>query len=258
MDLLALPAGWRRIDLAEVDSTNAYLRRLIAHGDDLHEGMIVTAAHQTAGRGRQGRAWVSPVGNLHASILILPSRLAAAPEVGFVAAVAVADLIGDIAPGAALHCKWPNDVLVGGGKICGILPELATAPDGPGWIILGIGLNLHPVDVAAAYPVTSLSEQGFAVPLDEALARLAAKLAFRLGSWRRDGFGAIRNAWSALGPKCGATLAVRLPDASIVSGAFAGLDDEGGLLIETASGRRRILAGDVFVDGTPSSVAGAA
>jgi BirA family biotin operon repressor/biotin-[acetyl-CoA-carboxylase] ligase len=238
----ALPSGWRRIAHATLDSTNAALKRLVAAGEDLREGIVVTAETQTAGRGRQGRAWISPPGNLYASFLIAaPDRPGAAPEIGFVAALAVTDAFA--APGLRLTCKWPNDVLAHGAKVCGILPELDGA-----WIVLGIGVNLRPTAAAAEYPATSLAERGLAVAPDDALVAIAAALAVRLRQWRSEGFAAIALAWSAAGPVEGESLSVRIPGApgGTVAGAFAGLDATGALLLDTAAGRRRILAGEVL------------
>ena len=240
--MITLPPGWQHVALASVDSTNAELKRRIAAGVGLHDGLLVAAEAQTAGRGRQGRVWASPTGNLYVSFLIkAPERLASAPEIGFVAAVSVVDAFA--APGVRLRCKWPNDVLAHGAKLCGILPELAD-----GWIVLGIGVNLRPVGVATDYPVTSLAEQGLMYTPDGALAALAEALARRVAQWRTEGFPAIAAAWSAVGPAPGDLLSVRLPGATagVVAGQFRGLDGEGALMLGTASGPRRILAGDVL------------
>jgi BirA family biotin operon repressor/biotin-[acetyl-CoA-carboxylase] ligase len=242
--MTVLPPGWRRIAYNSLDSTNTALKRLIADGArDLHEGVVVTATAQTAGRGRQGRQWASPVGNLYCSILIEPpENLASAPQVGFVAAVALVDAFAR--PGVRLRCKWPNDVLGHGAKLSGILPELAGA-----WIVLGIGINLQHVDVASEYPVTSLAEQGVQIAPDDALAELCHTLQKRLTQWRKEGFGAIASAWTAVGPTRGEPATVRVPGdpPRLITGAFEGLDREGALLIATETGPRRILAGDVLM-----------
>jgi BirA family biotin operon repressor/biotin-[acetyl-CoA-carboxylase] ligase len=251
--MAALPPGWRRIAYASLDSTNTALKRLIADGDrDLHEGVIITAEAQTAGRGRQGRDWVSPAGNLYASFLIeAPEPMSASPQVGFVAAVALVDAFAT--PGVRLRCKWPNDVLAHGAKLSGILPELAGT-----WIVLGIGVNLQPVSVVSDYPVTSLAEQGLRFSPDRALAAVSGALASRLAQWRSEGFGTIAAAWSAVGPARGEPVTVRLPGpgSKVVSGRFTGLDGEGALMLDTDTGPRRILAGDVLF-ASPISQAGA-
>ncbi len=241
--MAVLPQGWRRIAYASLDSTNTALKRQIADGSrDLHEGLVLTAETQTAGRGRQGRAWSSPTGNLYASFLIsAPDDLAKAPQIGFVASVAVVDAFAT--PGVRLRCKWPNDVLAHGAKLCGMLPEMAGA-----WIVLGIGLNLRPVNGPSDYPITSLAEQGLAFTPDQALTAVSGALAKRVAQWRRDGFGAISSAWSAVGPARSEPLAIRMPGPAEgpLTGRFAGLDAEGALLLDTDAGQRRILAGDVL------------
>ena len=241
--MAVLPPGWRRIAYASLDSTNTALKRLVADGNrDLHEGLILTAETQTAGRGRQGREWLSPTGNLYASFLIAaPDELAKSPQVGFIASVAVVDAFAT--PGVRLRCKWPNDVLAHGAKLCGILPELAGT-----WIVLGIGLNLRPINAVGDYPITSLAEQGLTFTPDQAVAAISGALNTRLAQWRRDGFGAIAAAWSAVGPARAEPLTVRMPQpgATPLTGRYAGLDGAGALLLDTADGQKRILAGDVL------------
>ena len=248
--MTTLPDTWRRIAHTSIDSTNAALKRMIGVGEDLHEGIVVTAAQQSAGRGRQGRSWASPAGNLYASFLLkAPADIASAPEVGFVAAVSVVDAFA--APGVRLRCKWPNDILAHGAKVCGILPELVD-----GWIVLGIGVNLRPIGIVGDYPITSLAEQGIVHTPDAALSAVSTTLARRIAQWRAEGFAPIAAAWSAVGPSADESLSVRLPGATVVAGKFAGLDAGGALLLDTIQGVRRILAGDVLF-GPPLGHAGA-
>ncbi len=234
-----------------LDSTNAALKRIAEQGGEVDEGLLVSAKTQTGGRGRSGRAWQSPPGNVYASFLIrAPEAIKHAPEAGFVAALAVRDAILELprhntAP-PAVAFKWPNDVLIAGRKVCGILPELATDPDRRTWIVLGIGINLIPVDVPEAlYPVGSLADSHVDTTPAHVLTVLSRMVLSWIETWRTDGFGAIREAWRAYGPPSGAPLSVRLPEGP-VSGAFAGLDDDGALLLETAEGRRRLMVGDVM------------
>ena len=238
--MTAVSETWRHIAHTSLDSTNAALKRMIAAGDALQEGLVVTAEQQTAGRGRQGRSWASPTGNLYASFLIkAPADVTTAPEIGFVAAVSVIDAFA--APGVRLRCKWPNDILAHGAKVCGILPELID-----GWIVLGIGVNLRPIGIVGDYPITSLAEQGIVHTPDAALAAVGTTLSRRLTQWRAEGFAPIAAAWSAVGPSADESLSVRLPGATVVAGKFAGLDAGGALLLDTIQGMRRILAGDVL------------
>lgn len=252
-----LPNGWRLATFHELDSTNAELKRIVAAGNDHCEGLIVRSDLQTAGRGRHGRVWTSPPGNLYASFLIAAPETAIAPQIGFVAVVAVIDALAQVA-NLPLRCKWPNDVLVRGRKVCGILPELVADAGGRQWLVLGIGINLQPVKVAdAAYPVTSLAEHGVAASADTVVRILAQDLAHRLSQWRDLGFEPISHAWTMAGPEPDEPMTVRLPGtADFLRGRFRGLDDEGALLIEADGESHRVLAGEVLFEPLPELRAG--
>jgi BirA family transcriptional regulator, biotin operon repressor / biotin---[acetyl-CoA-carboxylase] ligase len=251
---IRLPDGWRIMPFDVLDSTNSALRRMLEAGTEAGEGLIVTAKAQTAGRGRGGRAWASPVGNLFASFLIQSREgLARAPEIGFVAAVAVLAAIQVLLPDrtsdASLKCKWPNDVLFDGAKISGILLETAHAPDHAGvYVVLGIGLNLVPVELPhATYKVTSLAEHGGRVGLAQALEALAKQLFIHLEIWRRDGFSPIRKIWLDHAAGLKDMITVQLPS-EMLTGRFVDVDPDGALVVEQKPGqRRRVLAGDVIL-----------
>jgi len=254
-----VPAGYRLLVHDTLDGTNAEAKRLAASG--AAAGTVVVARTQAAGRGRHGRAWVSPPGNLYMSLLLRPDGdAAAAAQISFLAALAVHDVVAALAPAAAPLLKWPNDVLVDGAKISGILLE--SAADGRGgvtWAVIGIGLNLvhHPHDQAR--PATSLAALGrTGVEPAAALELLVARLDHWLGCWRRDGFAALRAAWLERSIPRGAPIAVRLGKTRI-EGRFADLDPDGALIVELSDGRRqRIDAGDVFLpslNGEPGNAA---
>lgn len=249
-----LPPGWRVMQFDSLDSTNAALMRIVEQEGDVHEGLMIWAGMQTAGRGRRGRVWQSPKGNVYVSILIeAPQPPARAPEVGFVAAVAVRDTVLQLprhnAAEPQVSCKWPNDVLIEGEKVAGILPELVADDQKRGWIVLGIGINLNAVQLdPAAYPPTALSMHGIDTTPAHVLTVLARALFKWLADWRAQGFEAIRAAWTDCGPRLGQYVAVGLAEGA-VSGEFAGLDEDGALLLETRKGRRRIVAGDVLFGG---------
>jgi BirA family biotin operon repressor/biotin-[acetyl-CoA-carboxylase] ligase len=254
-----LPPGWRVMHFESLDGTNAALKRIVEQEGDVHEGLMLWADTQTEGRGRSGRAWVSPKGNVYTSILVAaPENLARAPDVGFVAAVAVQETILDLprhnAPPPKTTCKWPNDVLIEGEKVCGILPEMVSDDSKRNWIVLGIGINLNGLTLdPGAYPPTALSLHHIDTTPAHVLTVLTRSLHKWLERWRADGFDAIRTAWMACGPEVGATVAVGLPEGA-VSGTFLGLDDDGAMLLETRKGQRRILAGDVlFGNGTDAA-----
>ena len=246
LDPTAEAAGVELIALDEVDSTNAQALR---YGETGVRGPLwVTARTQTAGRGRRGRAWVSGLGNLYASLLLAdPAPLPRVAQCSFVAALAVRDAVCDAAPDltARLSLKWPNDVLCDGRKLAGILVEGEGRE--PLMVAIGIGINCrhHPSD--AAYPATNLGAQGAAVTAAAMFSALSRRMTQRLALWNGgDRFADIRTAWLAHGPAPGAGLRVRLADGD-VTGAFDTIDEEGNLVLTQADGiRRKITAGDVF------------
>jgi BirA family biotin operon repressor/biotin-[acetyl-CoA-carboxylase] ligase len=226
----------RRYD--SLGSTNDEARRLAETGA-LH-GTVVTADRQTAGRGRQGRHWASPIGNLYLSVLLrLAQPPARFPELGFLAAVAAAEATDRFAPGRAT-LKWPNDVLVDGAKLSGILLE-RTDPA----LIIGIGLNVLHVPPGTPGPATSLTQLGAAnVSVPSVRAALLDALARRLAQWTDSGFEPIRIAWLARAHPPGTRLVVTTATGSI-RGEFAGLAANGALLLDTDCGQRELIAGDV-------------
>ena len=259
MSDVTLPPGWRLVSLDAVDSTNAELRRLSeAGGGGLPspgyglEGLTVSAATQTAGRGRRGRAWGSPRGNLSVSILVdVGGPRGNAGELSFVAGVALHDALTALAPGLGLALKWPNDLLLDGQKLAGILLETvfpAGAPQGHGAVIIGTGVNLADVpDLGALYPVTALSRHGVSILPETLLTVYAEALASWLDRWRRQGFTAVRAAWLAAAHGVGGPVVARLAGGEEIPGTFEALNEDGALWLRTVDGTLRpILAGDVF------------
>lgn len=241
--------AWRLEVFDSLDSTNEEVRRRAETGAE--EGLAVLAKQQTAGRGRRGRVWESPPGNLFLSLLLRPkSSPAEAATLSFLTAVALLEALDLAAVPAQLSCKWPNDVLVNGAKVAGILLESRTAPDGAlGWVTVGIGVNLawHPAETP--YPVTSLAAHGIHVTPQDFAAWLLARYGYWYGRWQAEGFAPIRAAWLARAQGLGQPVIVRLPDAEL-RGRFVALDDSGALLLELPDGRRQtVTAGDVFPAG---------
>lgn len=234
-----LPDGWMLVALDSVGSTNDEAGRLANEG--AAEGTVVWARQQVGGRGRRGRTWASPEGNLYSSTIIRPACSAPrAAELGFVAALAV----GDIVPsGRTVRLKWPNDVLVDGGKVAGILLESAIDQRGSvEHVVAGIGVN-----VASAPQLPEMRYPGAALggTVENALENLARALAARLAQWRHDGFRAVRAAWLAQAGPLGAEVDVRLGE-GLVRGSFAGVDQDGALLLNTATGPRKIVSGELL------------
>jgi BirA family biotin operon repressor/biotin-[acetyl-CoA-carboxylase] ligase len=228
-------------------STNDEAKRLAEAG--AAEWTVVWAREQTAGRGRGGSSFLSPPGNLYCSAILRPaSSAASAAQLGFAAALAVGPAIAArLPPGRQLRYKWPNDVLVDGAKVSGILLESSAAQDGTlAWLVAGIGVNVanHPAETA--WPATSLAALGAgAVDIEDLLRGIVAAFQAETTLWLREGFVPIRAAWLAHAYGLGGAVRVRLPRESF-SGRFLDLDADGVLLVETAAGPRRISAGEIF------------
>jgi BirA family transcriptional regulator, biotin operon repressor / biotin---[acetyl-CoA-carboxylase] ligase len=242
----SLPSFYRLVSHERIASTSDEAKALAGAGAPA--GTIVWARAQSAGRGRQGREWVSPPGNLYASLILRPAvPVATAPQLGFLAALAAADACRAQAPEAAIALKWPNDVLLDGRKLAGILLESQSRSDGAlDWLVLGIGINLATYPVDTDYPATALAATGADVNAETMLVALAASFLVWYERWRDGaGFATIRAEWLARAQGLGRPIQVRLPTETR-EGVFAGLDADGALLLDTGSGRQRIAAGEVF------------
>ena len=241
-----------------IDSTNTYAMQLAREG--AAEGTVVVADAQSGGKGRLGRTWVSPAGvNLYCSTILRPSVPAAlAPQMNLVAAVAVAEAIVEVC-GITPTIKWPNDVLLKGKKVCGILSEMQTGQaraDTLKAIIVGIGVNLN--TRRDAFP-EELREKASSLLLitGEPVERgvFAASLLTHLEQsyllWVQEGFTVLRSAWERYASDLiGKQIAVAAPEGAM-SGTVLGLDTDGALLIreQSTNAPRRIVAGDVTVIG---------
>jgi BirA family biotin operon repressor/biotin-[acetyl-CoA-carboxylase] ligase len=231
----------------KIDSTNDEARRLAAAG--FGHGTLVSAVEQSAGRGRRGRAWHSPPGNLHCSILLDRGPVAAAaPQLTFVAAIALRDALADLALSVDFRVKWPNDVLCAGAKIAGMLLEQVDE-----LIILGVGVNVVAHPDSALYPTTSLAKAGSGADCHDVLAGFCERLGGWYEVWRQEGFAPIRRAWLEVAIGLGQSVTARLADETVLKGRFAGLAPDGALEMADENNHiRRILAGDVFFNDTGS------
>ena len=235
------PSGYGLKQFDEIDSTNEEARRLAQAGEC--GPLWLTAVRQTAGRGRRGRSWDTPSGNLAATLLINPDRPEKEwPQLSFVAAIATSDMAASFAPSARISLKWPNDVLADGRKLAGILLENAH-----GALAIGIGVNLKHYPSDTEFPATSLAALEAGVPLvEEALARLAGGFARWYDIWSAQGFAAIRDAWLARAQGLGTRIRARLVTEER-SGMFEGIDESGALLLNEGLGRVSVLpAADIF------------
>ena len=238
--------------LASVASTNEEAMQRAKSG---RTGPLwIAADEQTGGRGRSGRGWVSEPGNLYNSLLLTidrpPMVLA---QLALVAGVAVHDTISQLAPALAPKLKWPNDVLVDGAKICGILIESQLAASGRGHnVVVGIGLNLAHHPELADRLATSLAAHGIAVPPRHAWQVLSTAFAKWLALWSEgDGFSAVCQSWQSRAVAVGTSVSVKA-GAETISGRFGGLDTDGAMLLDLLNGqRRRITFGDVHIGAPP-------
>lgn len=227
--------------LDAVTSTNDVALARAAAGAP--EGTLITARTQSAGRGRRGRTWFSPVGNLHLSLVLTPGT-GGAPGIGFAASLAAADAVQVFAAGHNVQVKWPNDVLLDGAKVAGLLIEVV--PERPGTLVLGVGIDVTAAPGGMPYPATSLAAVG--VQTDAAAVRDAFCAAFerRYRALTADGFAPVRAVWLARAAGVGKAITVNL-DGARYDGVFSGLDEGGALVLDQGGGRvRRITAGDVF------------
>ncbi|WP_137124204.1 biotin--[acetyl-CoA-carboxylase] ligase [Roseomonas sp. HF4] len=227
-------------------STSDLVAQLAAAGEP--EGLAILACRQTAGRGTQGRAWEGRAGNLHLSVLLRPADpIRHAPQWGLLAAVALADAAAEILPGGTgFALKWPNDLMLGDAKAAGILVEAsATSGGGIAWLCLGFGVNLAHAPAIPGRATACLADAGIAPPAPEAFAeRLLAALERRRLERATDGFAPTRAAWLARGPALGTHLAIRREGAD-TAGSFAGLAEDGSLLLSTGGRVHAIASGEV-------------
>ncbi|MEI4486534.1 biotin--[acetyl-CoA-carboxylase] ligase [Frigidibacter sp. MR17.14] len=246
-DRWAWPEGVARHVLAEVDSTNSEAARI---GPSLTRPAWILAHRQTAGRGRRGRAWVDPVGNFAATLVMRPAGGPSQAALrSFVAALALEEALSALlGPAARLALKWPNDVLLNGGKVSGILIEGIAGGEK---IAIGIGVNLaHAPDPAdrdprAPRPVSVAGETGIAVTPEELLDRLAPAFARWEAQLLAYGFSPLREAFLARVTRLGQPIVARTMSETI-EGTFETIDADGSIVLMTAEGRRALPAADLF------------
>ncbi|MFT5485933.1 MAG: BirA family biotin operon repressor/biotin-[acetyl-CoA-carboxylase] ligase [Paracoccaceae bacterium] len=240
----SLPDGYTLHRFDEIDGTNAEALR--AGVPDRH---VYFARRQTAGRGRQGREWVSPEGNLFTTICVIPPAGRNPAQLAFVAGLAVLDALSEVAPDVGFALKWPNDVLASGRKLSGILIEA-----GEQGYAVGIGVNLvaSPPDSAVRFPATHLERVSGLSPVtgpDALLVALCRHFDVWFDRWVTDGFEPLHAVWLASAHGMGDTIAAST-GTDRIEGRFKGLDADGALVLEDDGGDLRIItAGDVFFPG---------
>ena len=244
------PAGVARHVLATVDSTNAEAARLAPH---LTGPTWILAGSQTAGRGRRARAWSSPLGNFHATLVLRPTEaLDVIALRSFAAALALREACVKVTGlPKAFALKWPNDVLLNGGKLAGILLESAGTSKSVSHLAIGMGVNLiaaptmADVEPGALRPVTLLERTGHRITPETFLNHLAPAYARWDACLIANGFAPLRAEWLAHAARLGETITARTGTVTY-EGRFDTIDETGALVLHTSGGRRVIPAADVF------------
>lgn len=238
----------REVVLESVDSTNTEAMRRIARGET--GPLWIRAVHQTAGKGRDGRRWVSEAGNFYGSLILpIAAPRHAISQLSLVVGVAVYDAVREVAgPVQGLRLKWPNDLLTADGKLSGILPESTMLADGRLGVAIGIGINIVP-------PSTDVGRRTAALATGEralAPAALVAPLGHWLSRWISlwsggDNFQVVKQAWLDRAGTPGEALSVNTGTGPL-AGTYQGLDDDGALLMQLLDGAvRRVTFGDVML-----------
>jgi BirA family transcriptional regulator, biotin operon repressor / biotin---[acetyl-CoA-carboxylase] ligase len=259
----AQAAGYRLVVHDTIASTNQDALQRATAGDPGR--LWVASTHQSAGRGRRGRLWETPVGNLAASLLLLVDEGAAVgATLGFAAGVALDEALRRVAPSLdvamaldavekageggrdRLRLKWPNDIILDGAKLAGILLEAQPMAGGGIAIVIGIGVNVTAAPRGLPYPATALAELGVAVDAAGLFGALSEAWVGVARIWDGGrGFGKVRDIWLERATGLGQPAAVRI-GSEVFSGVFETIDDDGRLIIRTAEGdRRAISAGEV-------------
>ncbi|SNS80999.1 biotin--[acetyl-CoA-carboxylase] ligase [Tropicimonas sediminicola] len=246
----AWPAGYDRLVLPQVDSTMAEAAR---RAPTLAGPTWILALEQTAGRGRRGRAWVAPSGNFAATLVMHPAEGASQAALrSFTTALALFDAFVAVTGRAEpFALKWPNDVLLNGGKVAGILLESASNGPNLSFLSVGVGVNLSAAPEAAQLepgalrPVSLLEETGARVTPEEFLDALAPAFARHEARLTTYGFAPIREAWLARAARLGETITART-GTETVTGIFETVDATGNIVLATPAGRRAIPAADIF------------
>lgn len=232
--------NWEWIDLAETGSTNDEALHLTS-GAKGHK-YIVTAQKQNSGRGRRGRGWVGLEGNLFMSMAVEMEPCKWGQAV-FVVSLSLLETVRTLFPTVDIKLKWPNDVLVAGRKISGILLEKGEG----GYLVIGIGVNIKkaPQIEGVIYPAVSLAELGYETDRITFLKKYMDIFDKNVNGWNTCGFGTIRQRWLADVKGLGCEIRVRT-DKEEKDGIFEGVDENGLLLLKTNDKTEKIYAGDVF------------
>lgn len=250
-NIYSLLEDYHLLSFDALDSTNAEARRLAASGGA--HGAVIWAQEQTEGRGRRGREWISPVGNLYVSFLLKPEIVQSRfPELAFVAAMAVRDTVVSVLDGLGCNVtlKWPNDVLVNEHKLAGVLLESITYGK-HNWAVCGIGINVEhapvllPQDTQYACDPTSFKQLGLEIISPKiVLSRVIHYFIQRYDSWAASAsLQPLLDEWQLHAWCIGKDVCLHEGE-RILHGIYVGLDETGALMLQTADGMERIVAGE--------------
>ena len=229
-----------------LDSTNDTAYRLAEDG--VKEGTVVVSEEQKRGKGRQGRHWVSPKGGIYLSCVIRPDiEPKEVAKITLAAAVAAAEAIREISSLRAM-IKWPNDIIIDGKKVCGILTEMKAEQDKVDFLIVGIGVNVAADIGSLPKGSTSLAaEGGGPYSKVETAKRILEKLERYVLIFKKEGFGGIRDEWHRYSATIGRHIKVRCHDQDI-EGEALDVDDDGGLVVRLDNGlQKRLFSGDLVI-----------
>lgn len=243
---IKVPDGFDHQAFLSIDSTNKEAKRKIEAG--AKSGLWISADEQTAGRGRGGREWISKPGNLYCSLIYNVGKdLKTAAQLSFVTSLAVRETVAGLLKGADVKCKWPNDVMVEGKKICGILLETHTGTGAQSnFIIIGIGINIEHHPDLTLYQASHINEQtDNNYSPDAVFNRLIQSMARWLDTWQKEGFLTVRAEWLNHSIGLGETITVRMAAEELV-GRFVDLDSGGALKLDINGEMKLIHSGDIF------------
>lgn len=249
----AVAAGYGLAAYERIDSTNSAALRRIRAGE--RGPLWIVTDLQSEGRGRRGRSWTTQPGNLAASLLLsVDTSLPLAATLGFVAALALRRALENATDGLAFLLKWPNDILVNGRKLAGILLESENGENGQVTLAVGLGVNVLSAPEDVPFPATSLAALGQRTSAEHVFAELSDAFAVFLGLWDNGrGLAAIRSQWLQHAAGLGQDISIRAGD-GILQGIFRTLDEDGRLILQGADGvRRAVSAGDVYF-GTAATI----
>jgi len=229
----------------ELESSNKTAFEM-AQSKKLFDSEIILADSQSAGKGRESRVWTSPVGNLYFSLILQPKISAQKiSQISFVAITALRLMVEGLLANQKVQNKWPNDLLIDGKKVAGLLLESKISGQNCEFVILGIGLNIASNPDSTIFPANNLKEFGIELIAQDALKKFLNEFEKIYENWLNYGFAGVRKLWLQKSYRLGEEISVK-NNGEEISGVFADLDEEGNLILQMKEGKKTILAADIF------------